>query len=178
MIEALSNIPFENLYVGMPVISGNTGSKGKIIRLIPEVDAIRQEDNEIEIAWNHREHTSRNWQFALNSVYYMDDSVSLFEVINKTSKEVPPGRTEADVMLHLVEEVGELALELAIHRGSSYKKAGEDGVIGEAIDSLINALDIIYVHKPDITEEELIAYAVKKCQKWRIKTGGKDLSLD
>jgi len=97
---------------------------------------------------------------------------TLFSVVNETSKEVPKGRNETDVMLHLMEEVGELSLELAIHRGSSYKKAGEDGVIGEAIDTIINALDIIYVHNPDITEEELVAYAAKKCQKWRDKTAG------
>jgi hypothetical protein len=97
---------------------------------------------------------------------------TLFNVVNDTSKDVRAVRSETAVMMHVMEEVGELALELAIHNGTSYKKAGDDGVVGEAIDSIICLLDLIYVHNPNITEEELVAIATKKCQKWRDKTAG------
>jgi hypothetical protein len=52
----------------------------------------------------------------------------------------------------------------------SYKTEGPDGVIGEAVDVLICALDIIKVHKPEITEEEIIKLVQDKCAKWKRKS--------
>jgi hypothetical protein len=98
--------------------------------------------------------------------------MSIFSVINATSKTVGQFRDETSVMMHVMEEVGELALELAIHNGTSYKTAGPDGVIGEAMDSIICLMDLIYCHKPDITETELEEIAIKKCLKWRTKAEG------
>ncbi len=41
---------------------------------------------------------------------------------------------------HLSEEVGELATEIMVEGGHTYKKAGKDGVEGEIVDVLVCAL--------------------------------------
>jgi NTP pyrophosphatase (non-canonical NTP hydrolase) len=81
-----------------------------------------------------------------------------------------PKRTRLSVLCSLVEEVGELSTEVSISEGLSYKTEGPDGVIGEAVDVLICALDIIKVHKPEITEEEIIKLVQDKCAKWKRKS--------
>jgi NTP pyrophosphatase (non-canonical NTP hydrolase) len=81
-----------------------------------------------------------------------------------------PKRTDVGVFLSLSEEVGELGKEVAITNGLSYKEADIDGVIGEAIDVIITALDLIHVHKPEFKEKDLKRYARKKMAKWKRKT--------
>jgi NTP pyrophosphatase (non-canonical NTP hydrolase) len=66
-------------------------------------------------------------------------------------------------------EMGELAEEVSIAMGDSYKTPGPDGVIGEAVDLLISGLDLIYVHDRNVTEEELLAVAKPKLEKWILK---------
>ena len=85
----------------------------------------------------------------------------------KASGEIVTDRTLSSVLLHMVTEVGELAQEIQIDDGDSYKTAGDDGVIGEAIDVIACALDIICLHDPDITEETLTVIMHDKLQKWR-----------
>jgi hypothetical protein len=84
-----------------------------------------------------------------------------------------PRRTKANVMLSLIEEVGELSTELAVDAGYSSKKEGEDGIIGEAIDVIICALDMIWVSSPNTTEAELEEYVTQKIKekiaKWKSK---------
>jgi len=84
-----------------------------------------------------------------------------------------PRRTKSDVFFSLVEEVGELATELAVDSGHSKKPEGKDGITGEAVDVIICALDLIWVHNHSTTEEELEKYLneiVKtKLAKWRAK---------
>lgn len=98
--------------------------------------------------------------------------MSVIQSVLEVSKLVKQPRNETSVILHVMEEVGELALELAIHNGTSYKLAGSDGVIGEAVDSIICLIDLIYCHNPNITEEELQVIFTKKTQKWIDKTKG------
>lgn len=43
---------------------------------------------------------------------------------------------------------------------------GEDGVVGECMDNIACHLDMIFQHKPDITDEELEAVMEAKCAKW------------
>jgi NTP pyrophosphatase (non-canonical NTP hydrolase) len=81
-----------------------------------------------------------------------------------------PERSKLGILCSLVEEVGELSTEVSISEGLSYKTEGPDGVIGEAVDVLICALDIIKVHKPEITEEEIIKLVQDKCAKWKRKS--------
>lgn len=99
--------------------------------------------------------------------------MTLLQRILQTSKRIPDKRNEYVVLAHTMEEVGELAEEVTISCGTSYKESGPDGVIGEAIDGIICLVDMIYVHAQkngiEITEEELIEIANKKLNKWEEK---------
>ena len=99
--------------------------------------------------------------------------MSLIETIFKTSRTIPVKRTEYTVLSHAMAELGELAEEVTISCGESYKTAGPDGVIGESIDTIICLVDMIHVHAKnqgiEITEEQLIEIAKKKLAKWESK---------
>lgn len=90
---------------------------------------------------------------------------SLLSRVLKVSREVPK-RKRYKVLGHLMEETGELALEVNIAEGESYKTKGEDGVFGESIDTLLCAIDMIYVDNPNITEGEIIEMVERKLKKW------------
>lgn len=100
---------------------------------------------------------------------------SLIAKILAMSNEVKgPPRNTASVFFHASSEIGELAEEILIAKGLSYKKPGADGVIGEAIDAIISLVDLIYVHAKSegicISEQGLIDIAEKKLQKWKEKS--------
>ena len=82
------------------------------------------------------------------------------------SKIVRNGRTPKDVLMVLTEEVGELATEISIDAGFKNRLPSEDGIVGEAVDVILAALDIIKIYKPEITAEDLETIALRKCQKW------------
>ena len=90
----------------------------------------------------------------------------------KATKEVKNKRTMQDILTHLMTEVGELAQEIQIAEGKSYKEHGKDGVIGEAIDVIACAIDIISKYDSQINELDLMPILTKKLQKW------KDTALD
>jgi FKBP-type peptidyl-prolyl cis-trans isomerase FkpA len=77
-----------------------------------------------------------------------------------------PNRTRYSVLAHATSELGELAQEVAIVEGHSYKQPSSDGVVGEGVDTILAVLDLIYRHNPDITEEDLIEIARAKGGKW------------
>ena len=81
-----------------------------------------------------------------------------------------PKRTRLSALCSLVEEVGELSTEVAISENLSYKERGPDGVVGEAIDVIICAIDLIRIDSPNITEEEILDILETKCDKWMLKT--------
>lgn len=91
---------------------------------------------------------------------------TLVEVVFETCKRIKNGRTRGAVLKSCMSELGELADEVAIADGESYKKAGPDGIVGEAGDLVISGLDQIIIEKPDITEAELIAILIPKLAKW------------
>lgn len=98
---------------------------------------------------------------------------TLFSVVKEASREVDSfgsTRTVADVFIKASSEMGELAEEVSVQGGKTYKQAGPDGVIGEAIDCIVTLIDLIHKEAPDMTEEEVIAYAKKKGAKWVDKT--------
>lgn len=70
-----------------------------------------------------------------------------------------------------MEEVGELATEISIESGFSDKEPGEDGIVGEAIDVALCAIDLTWVSSPNTTEEELEEYVTevikRKLRKWK-----------
>ena len=90
----------------------------------------------------------------------------MIKKILKTSRKISNGRTRASVLAYLMEEVGELATEVNIKEGHSGKKEGKDGIIGEAVDVVLCAIDIMYVENPDITTSEIEAIMEKKLAKW------------
>lgn len=70
------------------------------------------------------------------------------------------------VLASLMSEVGELGEEVAIEHGHSYKTKGADGIVGEAIDVIVTALDMITVANPELTEQEIVEMARRKVDKW------------
>lgn len=78
-------------------------------------------------------------------------------------------RTRYDVLASLMEEVGELATEVAIEEEYSSKPAGKDGVVGEAVDVIICALDMIHTHNPLVSEDRIMEILHSKLNKWKHK---------
>lgn len=99
---------------------------------------------------------------------------TLINSILETSTLITNDRNEFTILAHVMEEVGELAQEITIACGSSYKDPGKDGVIGEAIDSILALVDLIYIHSlrtgVSVTEELLVDIAANKLEKWKSTT--------
>lgn len=93
-------------------------------------------------------------------------SKTLVTLTRETSDRIHNGRRAPGVLLAVMAEVGELAEEIGVEYGNSYKKAGPDGVVGEAIDAILALLDLITVHDPSLTEEQIMEMAKKKLKKW------------
>lgn len=99
--------------------------------------------------------------------------MTFIEQVFAISDSVKNDRTMLGVLGHTMSELGELAEEVTIHQGQSYKTPGEDGVIGEAIDTIVCVLDLIRITYPDVTEQELQQIAEIKLKKWVEKTKSK-----
>lgn len=95
---------------------------------------------------------------------------SMVSQILNTSAEIVNSRTVSQIFIYAVEEIGELATELSIVDGYSYKEPGNDGVVGEAVDAIICLVDLVYKHNPTVTEEELMEVCVRKLAKWKEKS--------
>lgn len=93
-------------------------------------------------------------------------NLSLIEIVHYYSKLIEDGRTRDDILIHTAEEFGELATECKIAKGRSYKEAGADGIVGESIDIILCALDMIFKDSPDITGDDIVDIAISKCEKW------------
>lgn len=87
----------------------------------------------------------------------MDDLLSM---VRSYSDRIRDGRSIEEISVHLEDEVEELAIEV------TGVMPGEDGVAGEAVDVMLCALDLIFKARPDWTNQDIFAYAEKKCQKW------------
>lgn len=74
------------------------------------------------------------------------------------------------IMHAVTEETGELATEVAISLGYKKRAPSPDGVIGEAVDLIITAVDMINAEKPGITVEEIMDIVTNKCNKWAEKS--------
>ncbi|BBI90507.1 nucleoside triphosphate pyrophosphohydrolase [Tenacibaculum phage PTm1] len=93
-------------------------------------------------------------------------SEEFLSALKHVSKTVRP-RTKTSVVLKMVEEVGELSTEVAISDGLSYKERGKDGVVGEAVDVILCAMDLIVMEQPNITQDELMEVMYRKANKWQ-----------
>ena len=87
--------------------------------------------------------------------------------IFKYSDKIKNDRTYVDAYLHMRSEEAELHEE--IQAAMQNNKSGDDGVVGEAIDIILCALDIIRLYDNNITPEEVTKYAIKKAEKWKEK---------
>jgi hypothetical protein len=67
-----------------------------------------------------------------------------------------PQRTRNSIFNHMMSEIGELGIEVNIVEGQSYKQPGSDGVIGEAIDIMLSAIDFIYVGEPGVQSQDIV----------------------
>lgn len=93
--------------------------------------------------------------------------MSLIQKTFAVSDEIQDNRTLLRILAHTMSELGELAEEVEINAGVSHKLAGEDGIVGESVDLILCALDMIRKHDPTVTEVELEEIAVKKLAKWK-----------
>lgn len=91
-------------------------------------------------------------------------SVDLLEAVKRVSDLFGGRRPLTPVMLQLQEEVGELATEVAIATGTKHRSPSEDGVLGEAVDVAIAALDIAMLECGDV--EKVKAIFERKLAKW------------
>jgi len=88
---------------------------------------------------------------------------TLTEIVRSFTKRIRNGRTNTSILAHMRSEVDELDAE--IQNGN----IGEDGILGESIDIIACALDMIFENYPDISEEELARIMQAKCEKWERK---------
>lgn len=75
-------------------------------------------------------------------------------------------RTSLQVLAKLMEEVGELSVEILKKDGFKEGEEGKDGILGEAVDVAQCALDLIFLNYPDITPEEVKQIVTLKLDKW------------
>lgn len=104
---------------------------------------------------------------------YPGEKKSIVGLTFEVSGVVAP-RTRYEVLASLMEEVGELATEVAIAQGYSKKQFGPDGVIGESIDIITCALDMIWLDvdgrlTPEDMEDLIMRILQKKLAKWKEK---------
>jgi NTP pyrophosphatase (non-canonical NTP hydrolase) len=105
---------------------------------------------------------------------------TLVEVVFAAAQEADQyhfSRSLYSIGAHMQSEMGEVAEEIAIANGDSYKSPGPDGIDGEAIDLILAGLDLLYVNRGrTLYEDELITIAQPKLAKWleKIKQGNQE----
>ena len=97
--------------------------------------------------------------------------MTLVEQIKETSQRIKDGRSKYAVLAKATEELGELSQEVMIEAGDHYKEPGKDGIVGEAIDLMICAIDMILQADPQFTEQQMQAIATRKLAKWESTNG-------
>lgn len=96
--------------------------------------------------------------------------MTLVSEIIKNSIQVENQRDIQDILTHAMTELGELAQEVQIASGKSYKHEGADGIVGEALDVIACMVDMIYVHYGVLANEEYMISLMKpKLEKWKQK---------
>lgn len=97
--------------------------------------------------------------------------MGLITQILATCGEIRDDRTKSDILRAIGEEFGELCTELAIEKGFKKRDASVDGVIGESLDLIISAVDMIHRSMPEFTPQA-IEHALERCattklSKWK-----------
>jgi hypothetical protein len=93
-------------------------------------------------------------------------------IVRRYTTLIRNGRTPESIIGHMRGEIEELQDEI---NGTG---DGRDGIVGENIDIIACALDMIFEVQPDITDEELDAIMEAKCAKWakKVNEGAYDLA--
>lgn len=86
------------------------------------------------------------------------------DIVRYFSRVIDNGRTLDDVSRHTKSEVIELDEEIV--KVNSGLAEGKDGILGESVDIIACALDAIFLHRPETTNEEITSLLLTKCQKW------------
>lgn len=82
-------------------------------------------------------------------------------MILNTCQTIKSERNADSVFNHLCGEVIELSHEV---RGTG---DGIDSIIGESVDVILCAIDLIYQNDPTVTEDEINRVIQRKLQKWQ-----------
>lgn len=96
-----------------------------------------------------------------------ETSTTAIGLILKTCREIKDGRTSYEILSKQMEELGEMATEIAIKNQYITKLPGKDGILGEGADVLITTVDQIFNDNPDITEQEIATIVARKLAKWK-----------
>lgn len=91
------------------------------------------------------------------------------DIVRYFSGAINNGRTLRDIARHAESELGELYEE--VDKVTENQPEGSDGVVGESIDIIACALDAIFFHRPETTNEEICAILLAKCEKWARRYG-------
>jgi len=86
------------------------------------------------------------------------------DIVRHFSRKIQNGRTILDAARHTERELVELYEE--IEKKVMGLPPGPDGIVGEALDIIACALDVIFVEAPETTNEEINATLLRKCEKW------------
>ncbi len=86
------------------------------------------------------------------------------DLVRDFSKRIKNGRTLRSISDHMRGE--HIELDEEIEKVEQGVTEGTDGIVGESIDVIACALDAIFLHKPDITDEEIYNIMDRKCKKW------------
>ena len=97
------------------------------------------------------------------------DTQNPIDIVRHFAGAIQNGRTLKDISRHLASEHVELNEEIAL--AGEGKVAGPDGIVGESIDIIACALDAIFVHAPETTDEQICAILLAKCEKWARRYG-------
>jgi hypothetical protein len=80
-------------------------------------------------------------------------------------------RTMSSIFNHMIGETKELAEEITKYIAN--EEPGEDGIVGESIDVILCAMDLIYQQNPSISNDYLYELIAKKIDKWELKYSDK-----
>lgn len=90
------------------------------------------------------------------------------QVVEAVCKAV--GNTKADqkdILASAGEEYGELATEVKIAHGLKNKPPGRDGIVGEAIDLMLCAADMIHSELGSLDNDQVKQMVMNKLNKWK-----------
>ena len=107
------------------------------------------------------------------------DKRDAIDIVRYFAGAISNGRTLRDIARHTESELAELYEE--VDKVAAGQPEGSDGVVGESVDIIACALDAIFTHRPQTTNEEICAILLAKCEKWARRYGASvdgDRSID